>query len=388
MRAESARGAVLCLLLLVPAPAFAQTPPSVRTTGYVQAFYQHNLNQPSNGLTNWRAFDNQHDSITVDNVVLDTTWSAGAVSGRVALQVGRAAEMFGMSELTFGNAGAAVGRSDGDIWKFIQQATVGYRLPVGRGLLVDGGIFLSPIGPEAVSARDNWNWSRSNLFALLPYYHAGVRASYEFASGLTLTGAVVNGWNGITDGNSDKSVIASVSRTTDNVEWSVLYMGGVERPTGSPAGARWRSLLDGVVTVRASRRLQLRAHANFGIEGLPGDGGAWWGAGALYARLEVTPWLFVAGRVDVFHENRGVGPGGNEPWAPAIFTGARWLHSETATVELRPRGNFALRLEYRHDDADEALFFRGAVAGNGADTPWAPNAHTQDTLTAGAIAWF
>ena len=25
------------------------------------------------------------------------------------------------------------------------------------------------------------------FFALLPYYHAGVRASYEFASGLTLT---------------------------------------------------------------------------------------------------------------------------------------------------------------------------------------------------------
>ena len=387
MRAPSPRVVALGLMLF-PAAAAAQTTPSVRTTGYVQGFYQYNLNQPSNGITNWRAFDNQHDSISVDNVVLDTTWSAGRVSGRVALQVGRAAEMFGMSELTFGNAGAAVGRSDGDIWKFIQQATLGYRLPVGRGLLVDGGIFLSPIGPEGVAARDNWNWSRSNLFALLPYYHAGVRASYEFASGLTLTAAVVNGWNGITDGNGDKSVIASVSRTTDNVEWSLLYMGGVERPTGSTAGARWRSLLDGVVTVRASRRLQLRAHANVGIEGLPGDGGAWWAAGAFYARLELTPWLFLAGRVDVFHEARGVGAGGNEPYAPAIFTGAEWIHSETATLELRPRGNLSLRFEYRHDDATAPLFFLGAVDGNGADAPYVTNAHTQDTLTMGATAWF
>jgi len=387
MRAPSPRVVALGLMLF-PAAAAAQTTPSVRTTGYVQGFYQYNLNQPSNGITNWRAFDNQHDSISVDNVVLDTTWSAGRVSGRVALQVGRAAEMFGMSELTFGNAGAAVGRSDGDIWKFIQQATLGYRLPVGRGLLVDGGIFLSPIGPEGVAARDNWNWSRSNLFALLPYYHAGVRASYEFASGLTLTAAAVNGWNGITDGNGDKSVIASVSRTTDNVEWSLLYMGGVERPSGSTAGARWRSLLDGVVTVRASRRLQLRAHANIGIEGLPGDGGAWWAAGAFYVRLELTPWLFLAGRVDVFHEARGLGAGGNAPFAPAIFTGAERIHSETATLELRPRGNLSLRLEYRHDDATAPLFFRGAVEGNGADVPYVANAHTQDTLTMGATAWF
>ncbi len=387
MRTLSSRVVALCLVML-PAAARAQTAPAVRTSGYVQGFYQYNLNQPSNGITNWRAFDNQHDSISVDNVVLDTTWSAGRVSGRVALQVGRAAEMFGMSELTFGNAGAAVGRSDGDIWKFIQQATIGYRLPLGRGLLVDGGIFLSPIGPEGVAARDNWNWSRSNLFALLPYYHAGVRASYEFASGLTVTASVVNGWNGITDGNGDKSVIASVSRATDNVEWSLLYMGGVERPTGSTAGARWRSLLDGVVTVRASRRLQLRAHANLGIEGLPGDGGAWWAAGAVYARLEIMPWLFVAGRVDVFHEARGLGAGGNEPYAPAIFTGAEWVNSQTATLEIRPRGNFSLRLEYRHDDATAPLFFQGAVDGNGTDSPWVTNAHTQDTLTAGATAWF
>jgi hypothetical protein len=376
-------------LCLHASAARAQNQPEVRASGYVQSFYQYNFNAPSNGITNWRAFDNQHDSITIDNVVLETSWSAGRVSGRIGLQVGRAAEMFGMSELRFGNAGAAVGPSNGDMWKYIQQATVGYRLNVGRGLMLDGGIFLSPIGPESVAAKDNWNWSRSYLFTLLPYYHAGIRASYEFASGLTVGASVVNGWNGITDVNDGKSVIASVSRAGGDVEWSLLYMGGFERPTGSPAGMPWRSLLDAVVTMRVSRRLQLRVHADVGFDGLPGDGGGYWLAGAVYARFQAAPWLYLALRADLFHESIGTSvDGSNGGAAPAIFTGAGWVASQTATLDVRPHDNISLRLEYRHDESDAALFFRGAVSGDGMSAPWVTNARGQDTLTLGATAWF
>ncbi len=61
----------------------------------------------------------------------------------------------------------------------MQQGFVGYRFPFRRGLVVQAGLFLSPIGPEGIAVRDNRNWSRSTLFFALPYYHTGARASLQ-----------------------------------------------------------------------------------------------------------------------------------------------------------------------------------------------------------------
>ena len=71
----------------------------------------------------------------------------------------------------------------------IAQANVAYKAPLGRGLLIEGGIFLSPVGPEGMAIKDQWNWSRSNLFFGLPFYHTGLKVSYAFTDRL-----FTNGW--------------------------------------------------------------------------------------------------------------------------------------------------------------------------------------------------
>jgi hypothetical protein len=42
--------------------------------GYVEALYQWNFNSPSNGITNYRGFDNRHNTFTVSNIALDVQW--------------------------------------------------------------------------------------------------------------------------------------------------------------------------------------------------------------------------------------------------------------------------------------------------------------------------
>ena len=119
-----------------------------------------------------------------------------AVRGRLALQIGHTPQTYYLAEPNApGSSGS--GSSNGDVWKFIQQANIGYEAPVGKGLLVEAGIFLSPIGPEGIAVKDQWNWSRSNLFFGLPFYHSGARATYTLTDEASVTAHVYNGWNDV-----------------------------------------------------------------------------------------------------------------------------------------------------------------------------------------------
>src|SRR5690606_37040458 len=75
--------------------------------------------------------------------------------------------------------GGAVGESDARLWRVLQEANAGLRTPIGRDVVLDveAGLFMSPIGLESVPIDHNWNWSRSNLFFGLPFYHTGARAN-------------------------------------------------------------------------------------------------------------------------------------------------------------------------------------------------------------------
>ena len=66
------------------------------------------------------------------------------------------------------------------------------------------------------------------------------------------------------------------------------------------------------------------------------------------------------------------------------------MSSGTATLDFRPtKDNLEINLEYRHDQADTDIYFRGAVQGDGsAGQPYLPNAHSQDTMTLGLSGWF
>jgi hypothetical protein len=275
---------------------------SITLAGYIEAFYSWNFNQPSNGLTNYRGFDNRHNTFSISNVVLDTSWTVlEQISGRLALQVGTTPETYYLSEPD--RPGDAVtGTSNSNVWKFIQQANIGWHAPIGRTLLIEAGIFLSPIGPEGMAVKDQWNWSRSNLFFGLPFYHTGIRATYPVTDALSVSVGGYNGWNSVVDNNAAKSVSAQVTyNVADHVTFSGLYFGGVERSTGAPEGQPWRHLFDTYLALYPNRWFSFLAQADGGFE--PNNFGvSAWAAGALYVRFQPAHWLYLAARGDYFYE--------------------------------------------------------------------------------------
>jgi len=366
-------------LMLLARPAAADEI-KVTPTGYVETYYAYNFNRPSNGITNYRAFDNRHDSFTLSNVALGTNVEAGPVGARILLQVGATPTAYYASEPSLSGAGGA-NASNGELWKYLQEAFVTYKAPVGRGLVFQLGLVASPVGYEVLAVKDNWNWSRSNLFFGFPYYHAGVRATYEWTETISTTFSVFNGWNSIVDNNEEKSIQSNVTyKVPDKVLVQALYFGGVERSTGSPEGPWWRHHFNLYGQYDATTWMSFVADGHYGWE--PNRvGTAKWVAGALYARVKPFDRVYVALRGDRFHEH--LATDATRSSTPLFWGGVEWVSSGTLTFDVRPHDQISLRLEYRHDVADTPLFFRSSVPSDNA-----PNARTQDTLLLGATAWF
>jgi hypothetical protein len=352
--------------------------------GYVEAFYQWNFARPGNGITNYRGFDNRHNAITLSNAALGASWQKGPVSGEITLQIGHTPNAYYASEPASPGASGAGEASGATTWKYLQQAYLAYRAPWGRGLLVQAGLFLSPVGPEAMAVKDNWTWSRSNLFFGLPFYHTGVRATYELDDAWSVTAGLYNGWNSVVDNNRDKSLSLEFDyKMGERAQAQFLYFGGVERPEGAPEGQPFRHAFDAFARIGLGERFDALVHGTTGIEAGELGTSRWFGF-ALSGRYRAADWLYLALRGDYFRDKPGSTPAER---ASPIFWPGDWVSSATATLDFRPADGLSVRLEYRHDQADVAMYFRPRL-GVDASGAAVPNARSQDTITLGATAWF
>ena len=374
---------------LQPFPPAEPAAPAVKITptGYLETYYAWNFNRPVNGITNYRAFDTRHNTFTLSNAALGTYFESGPVGGKVMLQIGSEGSTYYMAEPNHPGTNV-VNASGPELWKYIQEAYITYKVAIGRGLELNAGVVASPIGMEAFAVHDHWTWSRSNLFFGLPYYHTGLRATYQVSDRVSAEVAVLNGWNSIVDNNEAKSVESHITyRVPNKVTAQLLYFGGIERSAGAPEGQYWRHHFDAVGQYDPMTWLQLAAQADYGFE--PNRfGTAKWYAGALAARAKAFDWLYLVARGDRFYEQLASDATGTS--APLFWNGVQWVSSFTATVDVRPHDNISVRLEFRHDQADGLLYFTGdTLVGNGSATsPYVPNARSQETLLLGATAWF
>jgi Putative beta-barrel porin-2, OmpL-like. bbp2 len=372
----------------VAAPAGAPAPDAnkpaeakITVAGYVEAFYQAHFQDPSNRITNLRGYDNRSGSFTLSNVAVDLKGEKGPVAAHIILQIGATPSTYYLAEPALPGTGS-VNASGSELWKYLQTAAVTVKGP--SDTTIEAGLFPSPVGIEVLPIKDNWNWSRSNLFFGLPGYHTGARISHALGGNWTGTLHLYNGWNSVVENNSTPSVAASAGYASATTTAQLLYFGGVERPTGAPEGKPWRHLFDALVQYAVTSEVSVAVQADAGVE--PNDiGTSSWAAAALYGKLALSDKLYVAVRGDYFYEKVAEG---NGMTASAIFWPTKWVAEGTATLAYQPADGVSLRLEVRHDQAQSDVFFGGTVAGDGAVTPYVFNRKTQDTATLGVTAWF
>jgi hypothetical protein len=346
--------------------------------GYVEANYTYSFAQPSNGVIALRGFDNQHNTFTLANVALFARLEYDRVYANIGVQWGNTPTTYYLAETSRAAMGG-VGPSDASTWRWLQTAYAGWAIPVeNMTLRLEGGLFLSPIGYEAMPVAQNWNFSRSNLFYGCPFYHSGIRAELDVTSELIVSAAVWNGWNTLLDNNDEKSFSVAIDYTAADWGAHLLYFSGVERNPGYAGGRAWRHLFDGFIHGNVTSWLSLALHADAGFE--PSSiGMASWEAAAAYVRVRPIAWMAIALRGDFFREDAPIDP---TMGRQAIFWPTEWVSSGTATISFHPIEPLTFYLEYRHDHASGSAFYAGTVTTDMAMQPIL-NADHQDTFTVG-----
>ena len=236
--------------------------------------------------------------------------------------------------------------SDADALKNFEEGYVSYLAPLGKGLQFDVGKFVTQHGAEVIEAKDNWNYSRSLLFALaIPYYHTGVRATYAINDKVSVMGAFVNGWNDVKDNNGGKTFGAQVAyKPIPALSIVQNYMTGPEQAHDND---NWRQLSDSIVTLTVSPALSLMANYDYGHDRIAGVSGHWQGL-AGYAKYQANKWITLSPRFEVYDDPSGLTTGA-----------AQTLKEITGTVEVKAVDNLLCRIEYRSDFSDREVFAHG-----------------------------
>lgn len=353
--------------------------------GYVETFYQWNVRNPQNGISEFRAFDNRHNAFSLQAIALDVGVKTRMFELRITPQAGIGPSTYYRASEPLVLGSTFTPPTDAAAWQHLQQAWLAFS-PLPDKLTFDAGLFLSPIGVEGMATHTNHHWSHSVMFFALPFYHVGARVRWAPSAAHALRAGVYNGWNSVGDGNAEKTLgidyTYSPGRT---LTFGGAYFTGAERPRDAVEGRAFRHLFDLHAVWTPHERINLVLWANAGFEPNVFGVSAWAG-GTASTRWQLLPWLFAATRFTLLYEHRAHDARGA---AEAMLMPAGRILSRSLTLEAAPLRGLSLKLEARADDADRDIYFAGAVAGAGtASAPWVPNSREQTTFTLGATGWF
>ena len=384
-------------------------------SGFVDVYYNWDSNHPFDHNVVACSFDCKSDTIGLNMIelILDkapdaTAGELGRTGYHVSLGFGE-----GQSAINAAEAGASshvigtngAGATTAGFDQYIKEAYFSYLVPVGKGLQVDVGKFVTPLGAEVIESKDNWNYSPGLLFNYaIPLNHFGARAKYTWNDKFNLTGYFVNGFNNLVDNNSGKTygVSAGMNPTKKNAI-TLNYFAGPEEPTGAygyttPAATTltsvdqfWRQTWDFVYMYNLTSKLTFMAnydyvHGDRLILGCSTAGAAcypyklsspiYYTGGAGYLKYAFNDKNYLAARYEYFYDRNGFVDGG---LFAANGTPHAHLQEFTATYQRTIASHLLTRFEYRRDMSGTPFF---ELANFG------PGVKQQSLLTVGMIFLF
>jgi len=125
----------------------------------------------------------------------------------------------------------------------------------GKGLSRPTSANSSPrLERKVIEAKDNWNYSRSLLFAwAIPYTHFGLRTSMPVSKTETVGVQVVDGWNVVTKNNGWATVGLTSAYVKTKYTWDLNFYTG---PENALAGHGYRNLVDTTLAAHPKQQIQ------------------------------------------------------------------------------------------------------------------------------------
>lgn len=334
-------------------------------SGLVDGYYSYNYNRPSttaNGQANdLYNFNDKTDMFNLTELRLTLNHDPDPIGAHV--------------DLFYGRTNTLVNGQSHDQGDYIEQAFLSLKPPKAKGLELDFGKFVTSAGAEVIESKDNWNYSRSILFAwAIPYFHFGLRSSMPVTKSETVGVQVVNGWNDVTTNNGGVTVGLTSAYVKPKYTWNLNYYTG---PSNYNTQMGYRNLIDTTLLLTPSAKFNAYINYDYaqnrdaivgtGEEAIGNTNLNHWQGVAFAARGQISGASGIAGRFEFFNDINGFSTGT-----------AQKLKEFTGTYEYKWAEGMLSRIEYRRDWSDEPFFHKG-------DTNFVS---AQTTLTAGFIAFF
>ena len=363
----------------------------------VDAGYEHNFNQPNGNVNVYRAWDEDGFQLTQGNLHIERDGTVGFVTdinfGQVANSISAATNYSNLAHV-------------GNQWVDPTQYYLTYTAPIGSGISLQAGRFVTLLGAEIVPVYNNQNYNetRGLLYTLgEPIAHTGIRASYTFNDYVAATFGLNNGWDDPA-ANSNGGPNYEGELTLNNKDKSLsLVVNGIWGPNVQPSnsGAHKSNsnlgAIDPIATWKPSfiPNLTLETEYLYGSQEGPvinGHSASWQGM-AQYLVYDFTPSLESATRGEFFQDKDGARTGmtgvfPNKPTGQTV-----WEITQTFSYKIPEVTGLTARLEYRHDNSSENVFTNNGFVSPGPPVSPAPVGFQhlwrgQDTLAANFIYAF
>ena len=349
--------------------------------GLVDAGYEHNFNQPVGNVNPIRVFDQDGFQLTQGNLHIEKDGTVGFVTD---LNFGQVANT--LSAGTHYSNVAPVGSQFFDPTEYYLT----YTAPVGSGISLQAGRFVTLLGEETINTYNNLNYNESKgiIFGFgIPFTHTGVRGSYTFNDYVTATAGLNNGWDDPA-ANNNGGPSGEGELTLQNKDKSFVF--NINGTIGSQAIHKSNSTLGAIDLVPTWKpafipNLTLAGELLYASEDGPVANGhsASWDALSGYVVYDWNQYEF-ATRAEVFDDKDGARTTPNFNGKTVAQT--LWEITQTVSYKVPEVTGLLVRLEYRHDNSNAPYFTNN----NYVDPATAEQHlwHGQDTMSTAVIYAF
>jgi hypothetical protein len=335
----------------------------IKIGAYIEGSYTYNFRAPGSDINEGRVFDFEHDAARMNQLELSISRTPDVAA---AAKAGKWDWGF-MIDMMYGSDGRLIhanglnGYFDtSPINQFdLTQAYGEVVIPVGNGLDVKFGKFVTPFGYETINPTTNPLFSHSFLFGFgIPFTQTGVTVGYDIVpQKLTVVGGFTRGWDQATNDNNGAIdglfeviyVISDEMKLTGNASIG---------PQRGGNNGDYRYAFEGIFTYNP----KAMAAWTFALDGLfaweehasSAGNTAYWGSAVGYVGWKWNDYCTVNGRVEWFRDDGGSRTG---------ISGSLFEGTIGATVHPFPHDrwgqNLMIRPELRGDYSNKDAFAGG-----------------------------
>jgi hypothetical protein len=327
-------------------------------SGFLDSSYTWSSNHPKGPRNiSGRYFDKDDDKVTFNyfHLAVEKPEKDWGVGFKISGDFGRGGEL--LREATLWGK-----RLHAEPSAELREAFVTTTIPLGEGIGIKGGLFVTPLGTEILNAPGSYNDNISRSFAFnlgVPFRHLGVLMSYPFHKMFSASAGIVTGWDNPRDNNGAPSGIVGVNFTpSDAFGLASNLIFGPEQ-TGNSGNMRvtWSS----VATIKPMDPLTLLLEYTLGSESnAPTPTGiqdSYWHAIAGIASWGWTDRFTTALRGEVFIDSQAARTFG---FASSSLAPNATLGEITLTGSYKFTKMLMGRAELRQDWANRGVYKRGA----------------------------